>query len=215
MATAATTVTNAGIPLILVNRNVSNDDYTCAITGSNYQIGQKTAEDMAERLGGKGRVAMIQGTLGATDTTDRATGFMETIANYPGIEVVADVCGDYNKDKGMSAMEDVLITYPDLDAVFCHNDEMAQGAYLACESAGNTDILIYGNDCYSSTLDMIGEGKIAGTTAYPASVHKSVDVLIEIFQNGSVYDGPKEIVEDVPIALPENYKDFYDIALDA
>ena len=42
MATAATTVTNAGIPLILVNRNVSNDDYTCAITGSNYQIGQKT-----------------------------------------------------------------------------------------------------------------------------------------------------------------------------
>lgn len=215
MATAATTVTNAGIPLILVNRNVSNDDYTCAITGSNYQIGQKTAEDMAERLGGEGKVAMIQGTLGATDTTDRATGFMETIANYPGIEVVADVCGDYNKDKGMSAMEDVLITYPDLDAVFCHNDEMAQGAYLACESAGNTDILIYGNDCYSSTLDMIGEGKIAGTTAYPTSVQKAVDVLIEIFQNGGVYDGPKEIVDDVPIALPENYKDFYDIALDA
>ena len=215
MATAATTVKNAGIPLILVNRNVSNDDYTCAITGSNYQIGQKTAEDMAERLGGKGRVAMIQGTLGATDTTDRATGFMETIANYPDIEVVADVSGDYVKDKGMAAMEDILVNYPDLDAVFCQNDDMAQGAYLACEAAGNKDCLIYGNDCYSSTLDMIGEGKITGTTAYPTSVHKAVDVLIEIFQNGGVYDGPKEIVEDVPIALPENYKDFYARALPA
>ena len=215
MTTAAKTVMDAGIPLILVNRNVSSDDYTCAITGSNYQIGQKSAEDMAKRLDGKGKVAMIQGTLGASDTTDRATGFMETIANYPDIEVVADVSGDYAKDKGMACMEDILVKYPDIDAVFCHNDEMAQGAYLACEADGKTDVLIYGNDCYKSTLDMIKEGKIAGTTAYPTSVQKAVDVLVEIFENGGVYEGEKEIVDDVPIALPENADEFYDVALDA
>lgn len=214
MAAAATEVTQAGIPLILVNRNVSNDDYTCAITGSNYQIGQKVADDMAKRLDGKGKVAMIQGTLGASDTTDRANGFLETIKNYPEIEVVADVSGDYAKDKGMACMEDILVKYPEIDAVFCQNDEMAQGAYLACESAGATP-LIYGNDCYKSTLDMIKEGKIAGTTAYPTSVQRAVDILVEIFENGGVYTGEKEIVDDVPIALPETADEFYDVALDA
>ena len=215
MVTVAKEVMDAGIPLVLVNRRVSSEDFTVAITGSNYQIGQKTADDMAKRLDGKGKVALIEGTLGATDTTDRTAGFLETIANYPDIEVVADVSGDYNKDKGMNAMEDILIKYPELDAVFCENDEMAQGAYQACEAAGNTDILIYGNDCYKSTLDMIGEGKIAGTTAYPSSLKSAVDVLIKIFENGGVYEGEKELIDDVPIALPENYKEFYDIALDA
>ncbi|WP_343210666.1 substrate-binding domain-containing protein [Anaerolentibacter hominis] len=215
MATAATEVMDAGIPLILVNRNVSNDDYTCAITGSNYMIGQKSADDMAKRLDGKGKVAMIEGTLGASDTTDRAKGFLETIANYPDIEVIADVSGDFAKDKGMACMEDILVKYPDIDGVFCHNDEMAQGAYMACEAAGADDVLIYGNDCYKSTLDMIKEGKIAGTTAYPTSVQSAVDVLVKIFENGGVYDGEKEIVDDVPIATKENADDFYGVALDA
>lgn len=216
MTTAAESVMAAGIPLVLVNRKVQNEDaYTCAVTGSNYQIGQLSADDMAKRLGETGKVALIEGTLGATDNTDRAKGFLETIAKYPNIEVVADVSGDFVKDKGMTVMEDILIKNPDLQAVFCANDEMAQGCYLACESAGKEGILIYGNDGYKSTLDMIKEGKITGTCMYPTSVQSAVDVLIEYFENGNSYDGPKEIIDDVPIVLPETVDEFYDSALDA
>ncbi len=216
MTTAAESVMETGIPLVLVNRQVQNKDaWTCAITGSNYQIGQLQAEDMAKRLGGKGKVACLEGTLGATDATERARGFLETIANYPDIQVVADVTGDFVKDKAMTAMEDILIKNPDLNAVACGNDEMAQGAYLACEAAGKTDVLIYGNDCYRSTLDMIKEGKITGTCVYPTSVQSAVDVLVEYFSNGNKYDGPREIIDDVPITLPENVDDYYDSALDA
>ncbi len=216
MTTAAESVMEAGVPLVLVNRKVKNPDaWTCAITGSNYQIGQLQAEDMAKRLDGKGKVALMEGTLGATDATDRAKGFLETIAKYPDIEVVADVAADFVKDKGMAVMEDILIKNPDLDGVACGNDEMAQGAYLACESAGKEGVLIYGVDGYRSTLDMINEGKITGTCLYPTSVQSAVDVLIEYFENGKKYDGPREIIDEVPIALPENADDFYDIALDA
>lgn len=216
MTTAAESVMAAGVPLVLVNRKVTNPDaWTCAITGSNYQIGQLQAEDMAARLGGKGKVALMEGTLGATDATDRAKGFLETIAKYPDIEVVADVAADFVKDKGMAVMEDILIKNPDLDGVACGNDEMAQGAYLACEAAGKEGVLIYGVDGYRSTLDMINEGKIIGTCLYPTSVQSAVDVLIEYFENGKKYDGPREIIDEVPIALPENADDFYDIALDA
>lgn len=216
MTTAAETVMAAGIPLVLTNRKVKNDQaYTCAVTGSNYQIGQLTADDMAARMGGKGKVALIEGTLGATDNTNRANGFLETIAKYPDIEVVADVSGDFVKDKGMACMEDILIKYPNLNGVFCANDEMAQGAYLACESSGATDILIYGCDGYRSTLDMIKEGKITGTCMYPTSVQTAVDILVEYFENGESYTGEAEVIDDVPIVLPENVDQYYDKALDA
>ena len=216
MSTAGAIVTEAGIPFVLVNRRITTEDFTCAITGSNYQIGQKVADDIAAKIGEAGEVALIEGTLGASDTTDRTNGFLETIANYPDITVVAQVSGDYVKDKGMACMEDILMTNPDLKAVFCENDEMAQGAYLACVDAGKEDILIYGNDCYRSTLDMIKEGKIEGTTVYPTSVQAAVDVLIEIFENGGVYTGEKEIIQDVPLATIDNVDEFYDtLALDA
>jgi ABC-type sugar transport system substrate-binding protein len=179
-------------------------------------IGQLVADDMAAKLGEKGKVALIEGTLGASDTTDRTTGFLETIAKYPDIEMVAQTSGDYVKDKGMACMEDILMRVPDLDGVFCQNDDMAQGAYLACEAAGATDVLIYGNDCYRSTLDMIKEGKIEGTTIYPTSVQAAVDVLISIFENGGVYEGEKIIVQDVPLATIDNLDQYYDtLALNA
>ncbi len=216
MGTAAQAVMDAGIPLVLTNRQVTNGAFTVAVTGSNYQIGEKTAHDMAERLGGVGRVAMIEGTLGASDTIDRTAGFVETLENeYPDLELVTVGSGDYKRDLGMAAMEDILIVEPDLDAVFCQNDEMAQGALEAAKAAGREDLLIYGNDCYESTLDLIGAGEIAGTTAYPTSVQSAVDVLVQIFENGGVWDGEKELIDDVPMATPENYEEFYDLALDA
>lgn len=216
MAPVGATVMEAGIPFVLVNRRITSEDFTCAITGSNYMIGQLVADDMAAKIGETGKVALIEGTLGASDTTDRTAGFLETIANYPNIEVVAQTSGDYVKDKGMACMEDILMRYPDLDGVFCENDDMAQGAYLACEAADTTDVLIYGNDCYRSTLDMIKEGKIEGTTIYPTSVQAAVDVLIGIFENGGVYEGEKVIVQDVPLATIDNLDQYYDtLALNA
>lgn len=214
MTTAAAAVTKAKIPLVLVNRKVSSNDYTVAITGSNYMIGQQVANDMAKRLNNKGKVALMEGTLGASDTTDRTKGFLETIAKYPDIKVVAQASGNYVKDKGNAVMEDFLTKNPDLQAVFCENDEMAQGALLAADAAKKT-VLIYGNDCYKSTLDLIKAGRIAGTTVYPTSVQAAVDTLIKIFENGGVYTGPKEIIQDVPLATKDNVDSFYKLALNA
>ncbi|MFV0412860.1 MAG: substrate-binding domain-containing protein [Oscillospiraceae bacterium] len=217
MGTAAKAVMDAGIPLVLVNRKVTNEEYTVAITGSNYMIGQVVADDMAKKLGEKGSVALIEGTLGASDATERTRGFLETIANYPDIEVVAQASGDFVKDKGMAVMEDILIKYPNLDGVFCENDDMAQGAYQAIEAVGRAgEILIYGNDCYRSTLDLIKAGKVEGTTVYPTSVQAAADVLVEIFSNGGVYTGEKEIIQDVPLCTIDNIDDYYDtLALNA
>ena len=216
MTPAAQQVMDAGIPLVLTNRKVSDDNaYTASITGSNYMIGQVCADDMAAKLGETGKVAVIQGTIGATDSEDRTRGFKETIAKYPNIELVADPSGDFVKDEGMAAMEDILIRCPDLDAVFCCNDEMAQGAQLACESVGANDVLIYGNDAYKSTFDLIKEGKITGTTMYPTSVQGAVDILVSIFENGGVYEGEKEVIEDVPLITIDNVDEYYDQGLDA
>lgn len=97
--------------------------------------------------------------------------------------MAAQTSGGYVKDKGMVCTEDILMRVPDLDGVFCQNDDMAQGAYLACEAAGAADVFICGNGCYCSALDMIRERKIERTTIYPTSVQAAVDVLFAMVQN--------------------------------
>lgn len=215
-ATSAKTILEAGIPSINVNRNVVGADVTVLIYGENTQIGEAVAKDMIERLGGKGKVAMLEGKLGSSDSEERKKLFVEECAKYPEIEIVADQACDWNKDKAVSTTEDILMRYPDLAAIYCHSDEMAQGAVLAVESAGLTGkVLIYGVDCYKTSLDMIEEGKMTGTVIFPTSLATAVDTLAEIFENGGEYKGEPVLIDDVIIVTEENYKNYYDKALDA
>ncbi|MDY6896279.1 MAG: substrate-binding domain-containing protein, partial [Thermotogota bacterium] len=93
-------------------------------------------------------------------------GFNEEISKYPGIEVVARQTANYNRAEGLTVMENLLQAYPDVDAVFAHNDEMALGALEAIKAAGKLqDIIVVGFDATPDALASVENGELSATIA--------------------------------------------------
>jgi ribose transport system substrate-binding protein len=121
---------------------------------------------IAEQLGGKGKVIELVGVPGTSSARERGQGFNEEISKYPGIEVVARQTANYNRAEGLTVMENLLQAYPDVDAVFAHNDEMALGALEAIKAAGKLqDIIIVGFDATPDALASVESGELSATIA--------------------------------------------------
>ena len=160
---------DAGIPIVLVDRtaDVDEDLYATFIGSDFIEEGKVAAQQMAELIGGKGKIVEIEGTVGASAATDRKTGFDEEIAaNYPDIEIVASQTGDFTRAQGKEVMESFLKSNPDIVGVYCHNDDMALGAIEAIKEAGKkpgVDIKIVGCDGVKGAFEAMVAGEMNGT----------------------------------------------------
>jgi simple sugar transport system substrate-binding protein len=128
----------AEIPVIFVDRmaNVPADLYASFIGSDFVDEGQKAAAEMIRLLNGKGKVVMLEGTVGASAAIDRQKGFLEGIAKAPGITVIARQSGDFTRSKGKEVMESFLKSYPQIDGAYADNDDMMLGAIEAMKEAG-------------------------------------------------------------------------------
>ena len=158
----------AGIPVILVDRgidaNADPDLYTTMIASDHVWAGEQAAIVMNDLLGGEGVVVELEGTVGASAAVQRKQGFDDYIAaNCPGIEIVASQTGDFTRAQGKEVMESFLKTYDNIDAVFCHNDDMALGAIEAIKEAGlkpGEDIKIVGVDGVKGAFEAMLAGEM-------------------------------------------------------
>ena len=79
--------------------------------------------------GGRTRIATITGPLDMSVGVDRLQGHLDAL-RQAGIEADASLqlTGDFSQQSGATAMEALLHSHADLDAVFCASDVMAAGA---------------------------------------------------------------------------------------
>ena len=133
----------AGIPVINVDRLFSAPDAaTATILGDNYQIGVGAADYISEELNCEGNVVEIQGLAGISVTEERSKGFTDQLKKVcpdGGIEIVAKQPGDFNPDTGLKVTENILQAQDQIDAVYTHDDDMAQGVVQAIRNAGRED----------------------------------------------------------------------------
>ena len=177
LAQACLKAAAAGIPVILLDRNV---DETIAVPGEHYvtfigsdfyQEGARAAQWLAEEMGGQAQIIELEGTTGSTPATDRQRGFRDYLqgeytanprnvtadstpaaapeGGYPGMEIVASQTGDFARDLGRQVFETLYQANTGANAVFTHNDEMAIGAILALEAQG----LVPGEDLIIVSID--------------------------------------------------------------
>ncbi|MBN1836972.1 MAG: substrate-binding domain-containing protein, partial [Spirochaetales bacterium] len=99
----------AGIPVVLLDRNIKVDDPSLFVTfiGSDFFLeGQLAAEHMIKDLGeGPLRIAELQGQPGADPTIQRAEGFRDVIDKYPKINIILSQTGEFNRIQGKQVME--------------------------------------------------------------------------------------------------------------
>lgn len=203
-------VLEAGIPLILIDRTISTEDYTCYTGGDNYMIGVQAAELIGEKLNGKGNVATIQGALGGSATNDRQAGFVDTIAKkYPDLKLIADVSGEWKRDVGMRVMEDIIQVHGDvLDAVYSHGDNATLGALQAMDAAGKSYVVVTA-DGQKEIFDKIKEGKVYACIAFPGGGKESIEIAKKIF-DGKPF-GDKIQMIPVPVITKDNVDAMYHI----
>ncbi|KAF0128855.1 MAG: AraC family transcriptional regulator [Bacteroidetes bacterium] len=160
-----------GIPVILIDRNISSDYYTAFLGGNNLEIGQEAAKMAVEQLKHAGRIIEIKGLEGSSPALDRHKGFMDVISKHPGIEVISSLSGNWEKGTAREALYNALKTDRNIDLVFAHNDVMAIGAHEALTEAGIRDqVFIIGVDGVPGPeggLQAVMDGKIDATLLYP------------------------------------------------
>ena len=126
------------------------------------------AEYIAGELNCQGNVVEIQGLAGISVTTDRTKGFTDTLQQEcpdGGIEIVASQPGDFNPDKGLTVMENILQAQSDIDAVYTHDDDMAQGVVQAIRNAGRQDeMFLTGVGGSKAAMEQIKEGGLYRAT---------------------------------------------------
>jgi ribose transport system substrate-binding protein len=176
---------DSGIPVIVLDRKVEGDRYTAFIGADNTEIGRQVGQYYAETLLPQGgRVLEIAGLPGSTPAAERAAGFRDGIAANPAIEIVASQPGDWLRDKGQAVMDALLKAHPDADAVYAHNDPMAEGAYLAAEAAGRAgDLVFTGIDALpipSGGIKAVEQGRLEATYVYPTGGREAIDMARRI-----------------------------------
>ena len=131
----------AGMPVIILDRNVDTDKYQQFIGGDNVLIGTAAGDYAVKALGGPGKAAgnivEIWGGMASAPAHDRHDGFAAVVAKEPGIKsLLAAIDTEWKSAKGYEIMATALKTYEKIDLVYAHNDPLAYNAYLAAKDAG-------------------------------------------------------------------------------
>lgn len=109
---------DAGIKVVTFDSDSANSGRSMYIGTINKQAGVTMGNSMAEKLGGKGKVAIITGQLGASNLNERIDGVKEALAAYPDIEIVATEGTEDDLAKAVSVTEAILRGNPDLAGIF-------------------------------------------------------------------------------------------------
>jgi ribose transport system substrate-binding protein len=211
-----------GIPVVNLDREFATEGaYRTWIGGDNYGIGVSAANYIAEQLDCRGNVVEIQGIAGISVTEERTAGFSDTIEQLCGdrIRIVARQPADFLPDQGLEVMETILQSEDQIDAVYTHDDDMAEGVVSAIENAGREDeMILTGAGGSRAAMERIQEGGLyAATFLYNPSMSASAVRVARLIALG---EGFEELVEpEVPsrIELPattvteENVEDFLEL----
>jgi ABC-type sugar transport system substrate-binding protein len=166
MDPALNAANEAGIPVFLIDRETAGkpcEDYITFMGSNFYQQGERAAKIMAGLTNEKAKVAVLEGTPGASVTIDRTQGFEKALKKYPNMDIVASQTGEFLRTKGQTVMEQLIQSNPDIDAVYAENDEMALGAIQALKDAGKdpgTDVKVVSIDGTEQAVQAIITGDI-------------------------------------------------------
>ncbi|MFJ8311419.1 MULTISPECIES: substrate-binding domain-containing protein [unclassified Streptomyces] len=155
----------ADIPVVAADRGVNKAQTATLVASDNAAGGRLAAQTLAEKLGGKGKIVILQGTAGTSASRERGAGFAEGLKAYPGIEVVARQPADFDRTKGLDVMTNLLQSHPDATGVFAENDEMALGAVKALGSRAGSSVAVVGFDGTPDGITAVGAGTLYASVA--------------------------------------------------
>ncbi|OCC13549.1 substrate-binding domain-containing protein [Streptomyces sp. PTY087I2] len=197
----------ADIPVIAADRGVNKADTATLVASDNVAGGKLAADALADRIGGKGSIVILQGTAGTSASRERGAGFAEGLKAYPDIKVVAKQPADFDRTKGLDVMTNLIQSHPGITGVFAENDEMALGAVKALGSKAGKSVSVVGFDGTPDGLKAVEAGTLYASVAQqPAELGKiAVQNAVKAAKDEKVASTVKVPVK---VVTRENVADF-------
>ena len=182
---------HAGIPVICLERDILEPNYTTYIKSDNRKIGEMAGLFIVDYLQKKygaprGKIVQIRGLLGVEGEISRYGGAQQVLSKYPDIKTVHEAVADWIQAKAKDRMVEALRAQPKIDVVYAHNDPMAVGAYLAAKDMGRDQEMIFigvdGLGGPSGGIKKVMDGILAATFIYPLCVDKAVEIGTRILR---------------------------------
>jgi ribose transport system substrate-binding protein len=198
----------AGIPVICLERDIAEPNYTTWIRADNKAIGRLVGEFVVAQLKAKygeprGKIVELAGLKGVEAEINRKAGAEEVWKAYPKIEIVAEAVANWLQSTAKDRMTEILSAVPQIDVVYARNDPMAMGAYLAAREKGREKEMIFvgvdGLEGEAGGIEKVRQGILAATFVYPLCVDKAVEIGSRIlhdpgFKPDKVYTMTSHIV---------------------
>jgi ribose transport system substrate-binding protein len=162
-----------GIPVLIVDTRVDAVTLDAAggkiatfIGSDNFEGGRIAGVYMAEKLGNRGQVAILEGIPGHETGDARLSGFHDVSDQLSKIEIVTSQTANWERDQGFNVFQNILQSHPGIQALFACSDLMALGAIEAIAEAGRTgEIIVVGFDAIADAREAIAEGTMSGSVA--------------------------------------------------
>ena len=207
----------AGIPVICLERDITQPNYTTFIGADNLAIGKMAGQFIVDSLNRKygkpqGKVVEIRGLLGVEAEMERYKGAHDVLKNYPNIRVVHEAVADWLQSNARERMLEILRAQPEIDVVYGHNDPMAVGAYLAARDLGRDKQMIFigvdGLGGPAGGVKKVMDGVLAATFYYPLCVDKAVEIGDQILRDHNFHP-EKQYILQPQLITPENASAMY------
>lgn len=202
----------AGIPVFCIDREInSTNAATAQMLSDSYSGCVKLGQYFVKTVGKEGEYAEILGIVGDNNTWNRSKGFHSVVDRYPGLKMVAQQSGEFDRAKGLEVMESILQAHPDIKAVFCGNDAMALGAHQALVAANKVDqVKVFGFDGADDAVKLIAEGQMTATgMQFPKTMARQAAEFADQYINGK-RDFPQKIPVPVEMVTKDNVSKYGD-----
>ncbi|EOU1471056.1 ribose ABC transporter substrate-binding protein RbsB [Clostridium perfringens] len=182
----------SNIPVITLDRQTNGGKITSHIASDNIKGGEMAAEYVLDKFKdekGPINVVEIQGIPGASATRDRGEGFHNIMDKNDKFNFISIQAADFDRQKGLQVMENIIQANPNIQVVFAHNDEMALGAVKAIKASG-INALVIGFDGNDDAKDSIDANEMTATIAQQPDLIGALGVELanKIYNGESIKD---------------------------
>jgi len=197
---------DAGIPVILIDSGIHTDRYDAFFATDNGAAARTAADTLAQLIGKKGKIAVINAQPGAGTTMTRENEFKDRIKEkYPDIQIVGVQYSDGDKTKAMNQALDFMTANPDLAGFYGCNEGATVGLAQAVAQTGRAGkIKVVGFDFSKDTKTLIQQGAIQATMVQnPYQMgYLGMDAAVRAVNGEDL--GGKTIDTGVTVATSEN-----------
>ncbi|KJZ30717.1 ABC transporter substrate-binding protein [Paracoccus sp. S4493] len=203
-------IADSGVWVTVVDRGLAQEGIeNLYVAGDNDSFGRTAGTYFADTLDEGAKVVVMRGIASTVDN-ERVAGF-EAALEGSGIEVLAMDHGNWNRDTAFNLMQDWLSRFPEIDAVWAADDDMAVGALAAIDQAGRTEeMFVVGGAGMKEMVQRIQDGDPTvpvNVTYPPAMISTAIEMTALGLTSGAPMSG--EFIIASELITPENAESFY------